>query len=133
MAEYYRKKQPSCTTPDGREWFASGGGNTNPEYIEREAAVNICSNLYKECLRKSDWCGDTVAWNIGFGIKQLPAADVVPVAHGRWISLTECANEGVYCSVCNKKVYKADYAWSNKRIKMRSNYCPNCGARMDGE
>lgn len=49
------------------------------EYIEREAAVNICSNQYKECLRKSDWCGDTVAWNIGFGIKAIPAADVAPV------------------------------------------------------
>lgn len=49
------------------------------EYIEREAAVNVCSAQYKECLRKSDWCGDTVAWNIGFQIKQLPAADVVEV------------------------------------------------------
>ena len=26
------------------------------EYIEREAAVNICAAQYKECLRKSDWC-----------------------------------------------------------------------------
>ena len=58
--------------------------------------------------------------------------DAVPVVHGHWISLTECANAGVYCSVCNKKVYKEDYAWSNKRIKMRSNYCPNCGANMKG-
>lgn len=49
------------------------------EYIEREAAIKICSNQYKECLRKSDWCGDTVAWNIGFGIKAIPAADVVAV------------------------------------------------------
>ena len=22
----YYKKQPSCTTPDGKEWFASGAG-----------------------------------------------------------------------------------------------------------
>lgn len=64
-------------------------------------------------------------------IASIPAADVAPVRHGEWISLTECANAGVYCSVCHKKVYKEDYAWSNKRIKMRSNYCPNCGCRMD--
>lgn len=57
--------------------------------------------------------------------------DAAPVKHGQWISLTECANAGVYCSVCNKKVYKEDYAWCNKRNKMRSNYCPNCGAKMD--
>ena len=55
--------------------------------------------------------------------------------HGRWISLTDCANEGVYCSICNKKVWKSDYAWCSKkrRNKLQSNYCPNCGAKMDGE
>lgn len=52
---------------------------------------------------------------------------------GEWINLTECANEGVYCSVCRKKVYKADYAWAVKKNKVRSNYCPNCGAKMKGE
>ena len=57
----------------------------------------------------------------------------VPVWHGRWISLAECANEGVYCSICKKKVWKSDYAWCSKksRNKLRSNYCPNCGAKMD--
>ncbi len=51
---------------------------------------------------------------------------------GRWVSLTDCSNAGVYCSVCHKKVYKEDYAWCNRKNKLRSNYCPNCGARMDG-
>ena len=49
---------------------------------------------------------------------------------GHWISLTECANAGVYCSVCNKKVYKEDYAWCNRKNKLRSDYCPHCGAKM---
>ena len=49
---------------------------------------------------------------------------------GRWVSFTECANAGVYCSVCHKKVYKADYAWCNRKNKLRSAYCPNCGAKM---
>lgn len=52
---------------------------------------------------------------------------------GYWVSLTECANAGVYCSVCHKKVYKEDYAWCNRKNKLRSDYCPNCGAKMDGE
>lgn len=47
--------------------------------------------------------------------------------HGHWVYLSECANEGVYCSVCHKKVYKSGYA--NQKIK--SKYCPNCGAIMD--
>ena len=49
---------------------------------------------------------------------------------GYWISLTECANAGVYCSVCHKKVYKEDYAWCNRKNKLRSDYCPHCGAKM---
>ena len=49
---------------------------------------------------------------------------------GHWVSLTDCANAGVYCSVCNKKVYKEDYAWCNRKNKLRSNYCPHCGAWM---
>ena len=34
---------------------------------------------------------------------------------GYWVSLTDCANAGVYCSVCHKKVYKEDYAWCNRK------------------
>ena len=49
------------------------------EYIKREAAVAVCDEQYKECLRKSDFCGDTVAWNICADIKAIPAADVAPV------------------------------------------------------
>ena len=62
------------------------------------------------------------------------AIEISRVRHGKWISLTECANEGVYCSICKKKVWKSDYALSShkSRNKLRSNYCPNCGAKMDG-
>ena len=49
---------------------------------------------------------------------------------GHWISLTDCANAGVYCSICNKKVYKEDYAWCNRKNKLHSDYCPHCGAKM---
>ena len=51
---------------------------------------------------------------------------------GHWVSLTDCANAGVYCSVCHKKVYKEDYAYCSRKNKLRSNYCPHCGAKMDG-
>lgn len=48
--------------------------------------------------------------------------------HGEWFLLDECSNEGVYCSNCHKKVYRVEYA--NQKVK--SNYCPNCGADMRG-
>lgn len=46
---------------------------------------------------------------------------------GQWLLLDECSNSGVYCSICGKKVYKEDYA--NQKIK--SKFCPNCGAIME--
>lgn len=63
-------------------------------------------------------------------IAEFPAADVRPVVRGRWIDLDECSNEGVYCSNCQKKVYKFSYSNTMKR---KSNFCPNCGAKMDKE
>ena len=52
----------------------------------------------------------------------------MPVRHAKWELIDECVNEGVYCSNCHKKIYRAEYA--NQKVK--SNYCPNCGAKMDG-
>ena len=60
----------------------------------------------------------------------LIANGVTVQEHGYWVSLTDCANAGVYCSVCHKKVYKEDYARCNRKNKLRSDYCPHCGARM---
>lgn len=91
------------------------------DYISREAAMEIVKRT----------SGDYAA---AFSeIRKLPAADVEPVRNGQWISLTDCSNAGVYCSICHKKVYKEDYAWCNRKNKVRSPYCPNCGAKMDLE
>ena len=91
------------------------------EYIERKA------------IRDALYDADAITMSGVKILNQFPVADVAPVRHGRWISLTNCSNAGVYCSVCHKKVYKEDYAICNRKNKLRSDYCPNCGAKMDGE
>lgn len=56
-----------------------------------------------------------------------PAVDAEVVRHGRWIS--ENIRKKSYlrqCSVCNKIAYFCGTGCSY-------NYCPNCGAKMDGE
>lgn len=82
-----------------------------------------CSNSACDIIPFTYECSDETQvvsdWN--------KRVDVEMVKHGEWHLLKNCANEGVYCSVCNKKVYKTDYA--NQKIK--SPYCPNCGAKMD--
>ena len=57
------------------------------------------------------------------GIENAPTADVVEVKHGEWLlGKYKCMDRSV-CSVCNS-VYEGGDTW---------NYCPNCGAKMDGE
>lgn len=53
-------------------------------------------------------------------IKSIPAADVVPVRHGRWILIETDEEQFFFCSECENKEY-----WE-------SNFCPSCGAKMDG-
>ena len=62
--------------------------------------------------------------------EKLIANGVTVQKHGYWVSLTDCANAGVYCSVCHKKVYEEDYARCNRKNKLRSDYCPHCGSKM---
>lgn len=61
-------------------------------------------------------------------IERLPAADVAPVVHGRWIDGAEdftCGNHNAECSICRCYV-----SWDG--CDEDFNYCPNCGAKMDG-
>ena len=75
---------------------------------------------------------DVLDWTTGWeeAANYLIAHGVTVQERGYWASLTDCANAGVYCSVCHKKVYKEDYARCNRKNKLRSDYCPHCGAKM---
>ena len=62
-------------------------------------------------------------------VTDMPTADVVEVKHGRWIKDRLCSTSGgTYgvrrCSVCEDYYQDVGYGW---------NYCPNCGAKMEGE
>ena len=57
--------------------------------------------------------------------ENLPAADVAPVVHGRWIHDGRRIESGIdwcHCSECGK----------SDNFCARTNYCHNCGAKMDG-
>ena len=59
--------------------------------------------------------------------KDIPTVEVEPVRHGRWIERKSLHAEGdisAKCSACKKDV---------QYLGNPLNYCPNCGARMDGE
>lgn len=52
-------------------------------------------------------------------VEETPTIDAEPVRHGRWV---KGENWGVTCSECSCLAIAHD----------GKNYCPNCGAKMDG-
>lgn len=106
------------------------------EYISEKKLEEAFDNADPDvCENYTDGHSD---W--GFGrenvrdvIRSVPAADVAPVVHGRWISWEDAGNfvpspDRHECSVC----HDAAQVLVNS-LELLSNYCPNCGARMDGD
>lgn len=95
------------------------------EYIEREAIMEFP-------IRKDHCDKERANEHFIFGIESvleyvenLPAADVAPVVHGRWIHL---GGDEWCCSACGF-VITTDGSWDKPTKK----YCEDCGARMDGD
>ena len=87
------------------------------EYIEREALLEKVSRMIDYC-QKNNWTKElAVLFQVGDAVMFHPAADVVEVKHGVWVEGRTLEK----CSVCGKKGFPD---W---------HYCPNCGAKMDGE
>ena len=91
------------------------------DYISREAALED----FESCNAGNPcWTPQRVKTLL---LRQ-PAADVAEVVHGRWIDGAEdftCGNHNAECSICRCYV-----SWDG--CDEDFNYCPNCGAKMDG-
>lgn len=62
--------------------------------------------------------------NVLLEISEAPTIDAAPVKHGRWIDVNR--SDGLReCSACHD--------WQIHYEKYIPNYCPNCGAKMDGD
>ena len=82
------------------------------EYIERKA------------IRDALYDADAITMSGVKILNQFPVADVAPVRHGRWI------DGDPYCPICRKDKFRGLDAdvWAD----WQPDYCPNCGANMDG-
>ena len=90
------------------------------DYIDREKIFSIWRSIPAPASVTS----------LAAAISQTPAADVVEVRHGRWLT-TDAYPHHLYCSVCYK-TYAKNAKWVNE-LDLPTNYCPNCGARMGKE
>ena len=103
------------------------------DYIKREDAIAIIVNTPSKVAEDGP---QTPAWLTRLAdrqfeiidlLKRVPTADVEELRQGEWIELAE---SGEYkCSVCHR-------GSRSEKAPMPStywNYCPNCGAIMEGE
>ena len=97
---------------------------TMAEYINRDAVHDLVRSLTKYAWASPGNTGHRVtvdADDVDFGVDKIPSADVAPVRHGRWLCVDTDTEQFFLCNRCKKKEY-----WE-------SNYCPNCGCKMDLE
>ena len=95
-------------------------------YIDREATVESL-NALKPFLRDKGQV--QLLRRVMNHISKIPAADVKPVVHGRWVLIERTIGMKTYrCSECKDEDF-----WNTRFVFGYENYCPNCGARMDGD
>lgn len=85
------------------------------EYIKRETVIK-----HLDACMDTIWKPEIVA--LKCFVEGIPAADVAPVRHGRWIEKEKYTFGVMYdCSICDNRILDNGHHWY---------YCPNCGARM---
>ena len=108
-------------------------------YIDEDALIEElerCSyDTWSKGVNRTWWAQAVkIKDNIVECIKRQPTADVVEVRHREWIGEADGYADGElvydvwYCSECN---YCIDDGTDD--ADLLPNYCPNCGAKMDGE
>lgn len=100
------------------------------EYVDKETVLKH----FDEVMNNEFCDADFKKAALGFSIyvSRLAAADVAPIRHGRWETISDSdMSKTVMCSVCNKMFY-----FTKKRAQLNIDkmpHCPNCGAKMGGE
>ena len=99
------------------------------DYISREAAKKVfqekcseCEDAYMEFDGFMPDCSQCLMNGAAKSIiNEIPAADVRPVVHGRWVTRPYMMGKTEYCSRCGENYGR------------KHNFCPNCGADMREE
>lgn len=100
-----------------------------PKYIDADGLKQYVNDLSTNSLNGWSTLGILGA------IDALPAADVASVVHGRWIQMkTSIGKTYSVCSCCKTDFkFKTDKGTLARLDMNGTNYCPNCGAKMDKE
>lgn len=93
-------------------------------YIKLEDALQVCSEAEEWYTETNEQQCAVVSDDIYQQIANLPTADVVEVKHGKWIWDIE---DKYRCSCCGD-ITRVDEVMNQPKYE----WCPFCGAKMDG-
>lgn len=91
------------------------------KYVELETAIDAVNDVYYDSPDIN-----LSADKLEAALRGIPYADVVPVVHGHFVHDGRRFAGGVdwwHCSNCGRLA---------SGVEIRFDYCPNCGAKMDG-
>lgn len=103
------------------------------EYIERKKAVDAIADTMAKGFVEDRFIMPQELQELQNELEMIPAVDVAPVVHGRWIDkgwdgdfswhIDGRGNcwKVISCSVCDGNLYGSN----------ETDYCPHCGAKMD--
>ena len=116
------KRHDDGSVPFGGGWFIMGFDTDEGCYTYHYELKDWDLFQCEELDKGKPWDGHTSK-----DVRRLlsmPTADVAPVRHGRWEEASD--GDGIVCPFCRTDfctiIYDTEYF----------NYCPNCGAKMDG-
>ena len=99
--------------------------------IDADAMLEYLNLMYDEQHSWRDDYNVGVLGAINYIKHKAPTIDAVSVVHGEWKPFDLKWGRSIwYCTACEEGVEVPCDIWTHKPIY---NYCPYCGARMDGE
>ena len=99
------------------------------DYISRQAAIEV---LCDACGNAACPKGMIPRCSYYDRMQSIPAADVQPVKRGRWF----LRGGNWCCSVCKRKTLltlESNIGGCKEYGTVKTDYCPNCGAKMESE
>lgn len=105
--------------------------------IDRDALIASIPKTNVDIFENCRNCSTLCDWQVRELIEQAELVDAVEVVHGRWLR-TDAFPHRIYCSVCfktyvtNEEVIQGR-SWDCPIYAYEAEYCPHCGAKMDGE